>query len=153
MPLPCCLLAFQSCAVFTLTSTWPFIDLSPSGYKPLFFTPRAQPRLDHQVCQEVAERAGGIYNQMCDLFLLLFEVAPLQVIRLQAHPICLAWLPLAWLLSCLQNPGVADPTAPRLPLSTPAFLGADLHVSNATSTVLLSCPPFGSGNVEINEDH
>ena len=54
---------------------------------------------------------------------LLFEVAPLQVIRLQAHPICLSWLPLAWLLSCLQNPGVADPTALRVPLSTLAFLG------------------------------
>ena len=39
---------------------------------------------------------------------------------------------------CLQNPGVADPTPPRVPLSTPTFLGS----RSPCLKCHLHCPPF-----------
>lgn len=71
----------------TLTSTLPFINLS------LWHSQ------DHQVCQEVAEHPGRIYNQGCHLFLLP-EVASLRTLGHQARarglyqlPLCLAAVP------------------------------------------------------------
>lgn len=68
----------------------------------------AQPRLDCRVCQEVADLPRGIYNQRCNLFLLL-EVASL---RLQAHPMgpSQAAPCLAAVLPPRMGSGAADPT-------------------------------------------
>lgn len=79
----------------------------PTWEQTLIFTPTTQLILDQQVGQEVAELPGGIYNQACDLFLLL-KVAALRIPRHQAHPMGLYWLPLTWLLFCLQKAGAVD---------------------------------------------
>lgn len=96
-----------------------------------------QPRLDHQVCQEVAEHSGGIDNQGCSLILLL-EVASLRTPQ-AASP-----------------PSGPSPAAPRPPAPLSPCLHPHEELPGWKTPAALAPFPVCSltvGTVEINEDH